>query len=77
MAEPAFTPAQIKEDAQNRVAKTTGQVGGATALTILEQYVAMRTGMLDHSLPTDVFGALVTVQSIAAAWLTNLSKLRA
>ena len=71
-----FTPEVIKADGQARVAKTAGQTGGATAVTIVGQYIAMKAGALDEQLPTEVFGAIVTILTIAAAWFTNLGRLR-
>lgn len=70
-----FTPEQIKADGQNRVAKTAGQAGGATAVVIVGQWLAQQLGW-HGELPTEVFGALVTLLTIVAAWVTNLGRLR-
>lgn len=70
-----FTPEVIREDGQARIAKTAGQAGGATALVIVGQWFAQELGW-NGELPTEVFGAIVTLLTIIAAWLTNRSRLR-
>lgn len=70
-----FTPEVIKADGQARVAKTAGQAGGATALVIVGEWVAHQVGWTGE-LPTEVFGAFVTILTIAAAWFSNLGRLR-
>lgn len=75
-AEPVFTREQIKEDGRNRVAKTGGQVGGATAAVIVVQAACKARGWMHGELDTVVFGAYVTLVTIVAGALSNLSKLR-
>lgn len=72
---PVFTPEMVKADAQTRIAKTAGQAGGATALVVVGQWVAQQIGW-SGELPVEVFGALVTLFTIAGAWVTNLGRLR-
>lgn len=74
--EPLFTPQQIKSDGANAVVRTGGQVGGATALVGLGQALCQSRGWLHGELDAIVFGYWVTVVSVAAAAVSNLSKLR-
>lgn len=74
--DPVFTPAQVREDGQNRVARTTGQVSIAGALVLVGQWVAQQAGW-DGEIPLDVATALTVVLSAAGSWLTNKSRLRA
>lgn len=76
MADPVFTPEQIREDGVNRIAKTGGQVGGATALVGATQWAAQQAGW-HGELDGVTFGYFVTLVSIVASWLTNLRRLRA
>lgn len=71
-----ITSELIREDAKSRVAKTGGQVGGATALVTVGEWVAGQAGW-HGELPVVVAGAMVTLLTIAASYLTNLSRLRA
>lgn len=71
-----FTPAMVREDGANRIAKTAGQSGAATAAVIVGQYAAQRAGW-NGELPTEVFGAVATLLTVGAAWVTNRSRLKA
>lgn len=72
----AITPELVREDAKSRVAKTGGQVGGATAVVTVGTWVAHQFGW-QGEMPIEVSGALVTLLTIVASYLTNLSRLRA
>lgn len=76
MADPVFTEQQIKDDGKNRVGKTAGQAGGATALVVVAQAGLQAKGWLHGELEPVVFGAYVTLATIGAASLMNLGKLR-
>lgn len=72
---PLFTPEQVKDDARNRIAKTGGQVGGATALVGAAQWIAQQAGW-HGSLDGVTFGYFVTLVTIVASVVTNRTKLR-
>lgn len=76
MADPLFTPQQVKTDGANAIVRTGGQVGSATALVGLGQALAQSRGWLHGELDAIVFGYWVTLVTIAAAAATNVSKLR-
>lgn len=76
MAEaPLFTPQQVKEDAQNKVVRTYGQSGIASAVVIVGLWVAHQFGW-NGEMPTEVSAGFITLLTGAAAALTNLRKLR-
>lgn len=70
-----LTPAAIKADGENRVARTAGQSGVATAVVTVGEWVAQQIGW-DGSLPTTVAGAFIIILTAAAAMWTNRAKLR-
>lgn len=72
---PVFTEAQIKEDGQNRVAKTAGQAGAAGALVIVGNWAAHQAGW-NGELPIEVGAAMQLLLTTIAGWLTNLRRLR-
>lgn len=74
--DPMFTPEQIKQDATNRVAKTGGQVGGATALVGLGQALCQSRGWLHGELDAIVFGYWVTIVTLILAGATNIGRFR-
>jgi hypothetical protein len=73
---PLFSVEQVKDDGRARIAKTGGQVGGATALVTAIQGILQARHLLHGEMAPVVFGSWVTLTTIAAAALTNLSKLR-
>lgn len=76
MTEPLFTSEQVKEDGRNRVKGTGFQVGGATALVGLGSAFLRQRGLLHGPLDPIGFGYWVTLLTISASALTNLSRLR-
>lgn len=76
MPDPVFTSEQIKQDATNRVAKTGGQVGGATALVGLGQALCQSRGWLHGELSPIVFGYWTTLITIVLAGATNIGRFR-
>lgn len=69
------TPEVVKADGQNRVAKTGGQVGGASSLLVVALWVAHQAGW-HGDMPPEVVAAVIALLTGLAAVLTNLSKLR-
>lgn len=76
MTEPLFTSQQIKSDGANAVVRTTGQVGGATALVGLGAAFCRWKGWLHGDLDALASGYWVTLVTIVTAAATNVSKLR-
>lgn len=72
---PLFTPEQVKQDGQSRVAKTAGQAGVSGAVVALLLWVAHQAGW-HGDMPPETVAAATTVLAAAAAWFTNRSKLR-
>lgn len=70
-----LTPEVIKQDGQNRVAKTAGQVGGASSVVVVGLWVAHQIGW-HGDMPPEVVAATIALLTGAAGYLTNLSKLR-
>lgn len=75
MATFEVTPAIVKEDGQNRIAKTTGQAGVAGAVVIVASWLAQQVGW-DGELPLEVSTSITFLLTSAAAWLTNRRRLR-
>lgn len=75
MANPLFTPEQVKEDGQNRLARTVGQVTVPGAVVTVLDYVLQR--LTDQPpLPPSVVSALVVILTAVAAWFTLRGRLR-
>lgn len=70
-----FTPEQVREDGQNRVAKTAGQVGVAAAIVTVGEWLAHQVGW-GGELPIVVATSMTTILTAAAAWWTNRGRLR-
>lgn len=73
---PLFTPEQVKEDAKNKVARTYGQSGLASAAVLVGLWVSHQFGW-HGEMPSEVQLALGTLLTGGAAALMNLGKLRA
>lgn len=73
--EPLFTPEQIKQDGQNRVARTVGQTGIPGAVITVVDYL-LQTYLHQDPLPPAVVVALGLIGAGLAAWFTNLPRLR-
>lgn len=72
---PVFTPEAIREDGQNRVAKTAGQAGAAGAAVIVGNWAAHQAGW-NGELPIEVAAAMQLLLTTVAGWLSNLRRLR-
>lgn len=70
-----FTPEVIREDGQNRIARTTAQGGAGAAVVIVGEWLAHEIGW-DGELPTAVASAIVVLLGTIAAWWTNRGRLR-
>lgn len=79
MPDPLFTPEQVRDDGQNRVAKTGGQNGVALAAVTIGTYAAWKFGWLRsmEDLPVIVHDAIVMLLTVGASALSNLKRLRA
>lgn len=75
MADPIFTPEQIKQDGQNRVASTAGQAGTAGFVVVFGLWFARQLGW-HGEMPPDVVIALTGLLTTAASVLKNRRKLR-
>lgn len=73
---PAFTPEQIRQDGQNRIARTAGQTGVAGAFVFLASAFFRWRGWLHGELDSTATGAWVIVLSAFAAAGTNIGRLR-
>lgn len=76
MPERLFTPEQIKADGGNRVAKTAGQAGVASAAVTLGAAFLRWRGWLHGELDIIGAGAWITILSAVAAAGTNWGRLR-
>lgn len=72
---PLFTPQQITEDGQNRIARTVGQVTMPNAVIGVVDYL-LQTYLHRQALPPVVVLDLSVIGTGLAAWLTNRKKLR-
>lgn len=75
MPEPLFTPGQIVEDAQNRVARTVGQVTVPSAIITVGDYLLQHYAH-QEALPPAVVLALGVIGAAITAMVTNRKKLK-
>jgi predicted MFS family arabinose efflux permease len=73
---PLFTPEQVREDAQNKVVRTTGQSGAAVAAIGVGTWVAHQFGWHGELDAATALNMSIVLTAAAAA-VTNLRKLRA
>lgn len=73
-AEPVFTPAQIRDDGQNRIARTGVQSGVAGAVIVVGLWTAHQLGW-HGDMPPEVVVSTGFLLTTAGSWLTNRSKL--
>ncbi len=74
---PLFTPAQIRDDGQNRVLKTAGQAGGLAAPVLVIAVAALHgSGWLHGDLGLELTVAYQAVLTTIFAALTNIGRLR-
>lgn len=71
-----ITPAMVREDGANRIAKTGGQVGVALAVVRIGEWISTQAGW-DGELPVDVRDGFVLILGIIGSYLTNRTRLRA
>lgn len=69
-----FTPAQIKEDGGNRVARTSAQVFASQIVTVGD-WIAHQAGW-HGQLPTPVAVSIAGILVVAASVIMNLGRIR-
>lgn len=72
---PLFTPEQIAEDGQNRLARTMGQVTLPGAIVTVANYALVRYAH-QEPMPPDVVASLVVILTGGTAWFTLRKRLR-
>lgn len=70
-----FTPEQIRQDGQNRIARTGVQSGVAGALIVVGLWVAHQVGW-HGEMPAEVVASSGFLLTTLGSWWTNRAKLR-
>lgn len=72
--DPVFTAEQIKQDGQNRVARTGVQSGVAGAAIVVGLWIAHQAGWRGD-MPAEVVAASTFLLTTAGSWASNRSRL--
>lgn len=75
MTQANITPDLIKEDGQNRIARTGQQVGLAGSVVVVGEWVAQQAGW-GGTLPTYVSAAMVAILTGIGSWWMNRKRLK-
>jgi len=74
MAALEITPEMVRQDGQNRVARTGVQSGAAGAIVIVGLWIAHQAGW-NGDMPAEVVASTTFLLTTAGSWLTNRARI--